>query len=326
MINKTQLQCLLCCLCLLLSLNIKADTVGHWRQVNFNSNQAINFHHLLFDMARTHKPLAEYQWPSGLSTEEVALLRRLTSFYQQHFVSLGRSAMRAALPLQHMTKALTTYSVGNALTLPIQSLQADFVRGLSLYQKHLWPQHDRQNKLWVVKLINLLKTYGSPIQTRLEQQLESPLFTGVTHPVDVVFYPGHKNGAFTQDWPYSMLNSSQSSYQGLAALEMFFHEISHASAADKLFELIQTKFAQQGLQAFQDIWHPILFNLVGQTTKAALAQNKVKYREYAQVQDIYNRGYFSQFTPFIHSSWKATDTWPLTERIQNLAQHIRQNQ
>ncbi|MBM7072904.1 hypothetical protein JQC92_12825 [Shewanella sp. 202IG2-18] len=282
---------------------VSAAEIGRWNQLQFNSNPAVNFHHFIFEMARTEEDIKAQGWKHELTKQEQKNLTTLIAYYKTNFVGKGRSPMRKLPALKDVSKSLTKYKQGSAITLSNKQHLALFNQAFPIYKSNLWKQHDKYNKTWLNALVPKLNKYGSKIQSRLEDKFEMPLFSVKQHPVDIVYRPGHRNGAFTHEWPYTLINSYRDGYKGNASLEMIFHEVAHANAEKKLHQSIRTQFDKIGLKRERDIWHPILFYIVGKTTEDVLADSGIEYSQYAS-DGIFNRGYFKKFTPDVMTYWK----------------------
>ncbi|WP_133405979.1 hypothetical protein [Parashewanella tropica] len=290
-----------------LSSSLNAKEIGTWNQIKFKSNPAINLHHFVFEMARTGNDITEQGWQDSLTQQEQAQLRELVAFYKNNFFGKRRSAMRTMPWLQNVSRSLTQYHDGMSIQLENKRHLKLFKQVFPTYKNKLWHKHDEYNKAWLSDLLVKLNKYGLKIQTRLEDRFEAPLFAANEHPVDIVYFAGHRNGAFTHEWPYTMINSSRSDYQGYASLEMIFHEVTHAHAESNLSKTIATELDKVGLKQERYIWHPIQFYIVGKTTEKVLAEQGIKYSQYA-TDTIFRRGYFAKFTPTVMKYWHGYPT------------------
>ncbi|RLV59948.1 hypothetical protein D5018_09720 [Parashewanella curva] len=290
-----------------LSSSLNAKEIGSWNQIKFKSNPAVNLHHFIFEVARTGNDITEQGWQDSLTQQEQAQLRELVAYYKSNFIGKRRSAMRTMPWLQNVSRSLTQYQDGMRIQLENKKHLELFKQAFPIYKSKLWQTHDEYNKAWLSDLLVKLNKYGLKIQTRLEDRFEAPLFAANEHPVDIVYFAGHRNGAFTHEWPYTMINSSRSDYQGYASLEMIFHEVTHAHAESNLSKTITSEFNKLGLEQNRNIWHPIQFYIVGKTTEEVLANNGIKYTQYA-TNTIFKRGYFSKFTPTVMKYWHGYPT------------------
>ncbi|QSX40341.1 hypothetical protein [Shewanella cyperi] len=281
----------------------QAEEIGQWHEIHFNSNPAVNFHHFLFEMARTGEDLKTQGWKRDLSKDELDRLSSIVAYYKEHLITRGRSAMRTDPESLAISRELTQYTPGRTLRFENPDYQALFEKSFPIYADLLWQRDDASNKLWLSNLLPLLEKYGNSIQARVEAKLEHPLFSAKQHKVDIVYRPGHKNGAFTLEIPYTAINSFRSDYSGLASLEMIFHEVSHSSATDTLFDKVMATFKQEGVENSTAIWHPIMFYTVGTIVEQTLAQDHIQYIQYGSKQGIFTEGYFSSSTPYIEKYW-----------------------
>jgi hypothetical protein len=302
----------------------QAEEIGHWHEIHFNSNSAVNFHHFLFEMARTGEDLKAQGWKRNLSNDELNQLSNILSYYKENLINRGRSAMRTDPELLAISRELTQYVQGRAVRFQNPKYQELFEKSFPIYADLLWQRDNSHNKQWLNNLLPLLDKYGDSIQAKLETKLEHSLFSTKRHTVDIVYRPGHENGAFTLDTSYTVINSFRSDYSNLASLEMIFHEIAHASATDTLFNKIMTTFKQEKVEQSTGIWHPIMFYTVGNIVEQTLEQDHVKYVQYGSKQGIFTQGYFSQFTPYIDKYWAPhmDSNEPMDTAILKIAQEI----
>ena len=99
---------------------------------------------------------------------------------------------------------------------------------MPIYQKHVWPEHDRLNRAWIGAVQPLLDRHGTALSQALTRTYES---TWPSDPVPVdLSVPAGPNSAYTTGPPtHVTISSSETSLQGLAALEILFHESPHSA-------------------------------------------------------------------------------------------------
>ncbi len=95
-----------------------------------------------------------------------------------------------------------------------------------IYRKHLWQNHDQENRRWIVELQPLVDKYGEKLKNSLVSIYGQP-WPGQPVRVDVTIYAG-QFGAYTTNGPTRPTISSRDlANQDIAALEVVFHETSH---------------------------------------------------------------------------------------------------
>jgi hypothetical protein len=76
------------------------------------------------------------------------------------------------------------------------------------------------------------------------------------------------------------MSSSEPSLQGLAALEMLFHEGSHSDVSN-LFARVQQASSEQHVSVPPQLWHAVLFYTAGELTSRELNAHGIAYTQYA---------------------------------------------
>jgi hypothetical protein len=96
------------------------------------------------------------------------------------------------------------------------------------------------------------------------------------------------------------MSSGDPRYRGLAALEMIFHEASHA-----MIGLLEAKLDEeakrQGKTLPPDLWHAILFYSAGEITRRHVGRD---YVPYAKKNGLYERGGWEIFPPVLERDWQ----------------------
>ena len=147
-------------------------------------------------------------------------------------------------------------------------LKETLERLMPIYQKHVWPEHDRRNRAWIGAVQPLLDRHGKALSQALTRTYQST-WPSDPVPVDLSVTAG-PNGAYTTGPPtHVTISSSEASLQGLAALEMLFHEGSH-SAVSNLFERVRLASSEQKVSVPPQLWHAVLFYTAGELTTREL--------------------------------------------------------
>jgi hypothetical protein len=84
-----------------------------------------------------------------------------------------------------------------------------------------------------------------------------------------------------------MISSTDPGYGGYAALEMLFHERSHAWGR-MLFEGVTEAATAQAIKVPPQLSHAVLFYTAGELTARELTQHGIAYKHYAQ-DGLYDR-------------------------------------
>jgi len=185
-------------------------------------------------------------------------------------------------------------------------------RAAPIYRAHWWKEHDRINRSWIAGIAPLIRKHGRILSEQLATAYRTPW---AKNPIraEVSIYACWP-GAYTNLNPTLItISSVDAGYQGLAALEMIFHEASHAMI-EAVQQLIEKECAAQGKEP-GDFWHAVLFYTIGAIARRALANDGQKdYEPYA-----YKRGIFRNYRQLMEKHWQ-----PYLDGKSDFAQAIKQ--
>ena len=263
------------CLGLLLASVVAIATIRPAAQSNalfsFHSNPWLNLHHFARASARGG-PV-----PTGLSDEESRQWAAGVEFYKPYaardlLFDDGMVDIKSALRSAEGKASLEGIAIDAGLKETLERL-------MPIYQKHVWPEHDRLNRAWIGAVQPLLDRHGTALSQALTRTYEST-WPSDPVPVDLSVTAG-PNGAYTTGPPtHVTISSSEPSLQGLAALEMLFHESSH-SAVSNLFERVRQASSEQKVSVPPQLWHAVLFYTAGELTTRELKAHGIAYTQYA---------------------------------------------
>ena len=116
---------------------------------------------------------------------------------------------------------------------------------------------------------------------------------------------GTFTGAYTDaPPPQTVVPSGWPEYDGLAALEMIWHEAAHAGPADHLEETIAAEARALGRPVPENLWHAAQFEAVGTVVADVLARDGTPgYVEYAQANGVHRRAW-PQYLPLLRTDWQ----------------------
>jgi hypothetical protein len=143
--------------------------------------------------------------------------------------------------------------------------------------KRWWPEHHGANRAWTAEVQLLLERHEAALAEALARTYEST-WPDERIPVDVSVTAG-PSGAYTTGPPtHVTISSTSQDLQGLAALEMLFHEASHSDLSN-LFQRLKLAASAQQATVPPQLWHAVLFYTAGELTRRELAAHGVTYRE-----------------------------------------------
>jgi hypothetical protein len=141
-------------------------------------------------------------------------------------------------------------------------LVAALDRAAPVYMAHWWPQHDKENQAWIAAVSPLVERDGARLSREIATAYDA-VWPNRRVRVDVTAYANWA-GAYTSLFPTRLtISSTDPANQGAAALEVVFHESSHA-LIDKVLEAISKECKNRNvLLPRRDLWHAVLFFTAG---------------------------------------------------------------
>jgi len=242
------------------------------RLFSFHSNAWLNLHHIL--------------WSRGEGAPLPALMqeaeRKAWAAGMEFYAPYSKRNLIFDDVLITINEALRTAEGKTSL----EGLRIDFrvratlERLMPIYRKYWWPSHDQSNRDWIAAVRPLVDRYGAALNTAIARAYD---VSTPDNPVWVdVSVRAHPNGGYeTGPVTHVVISSVDSNYRGYAALEMLFHERSHAWGS----VLARTIFAaarEQGVTVPPQLPHAVLFYTAGELTRRELMTHGIDYIHYAQ--------------------------------------------
>jgi hypothetical protein len=237
----------------------------------FHSNPWLNLHHFARASARGG-PAA-----TGLSDEESRQWAEGVEFYKPYAArdllsDDGMVDIKSALRGAEGSTRLDGINIDAALRATLERL-------MPIYQRRWWPEHDRANRAWIAAAQPLLDRHGRALSQALTRTYDTA-WPNNPIPVDLSVTAG-PNGAYTTGPPtHVTMSSTDSSLQGLASLEMLFHESSHSPVSD-LFQRVTKAASEQTVSVPPQLWHAVLFYTAGELTTREFERHGIAYTQYA---------------------------------------------
>lgn len=204
-------------------------------------------------------------------------------------------------------------------------LKAVLIKAAPVYRRHWWARHNTENQEWITHLEPLLKRYGATLSAQMKRIYDEP-WPQYPVRVDAVAYANWA-GAYTTIGPTRpTISTSDPANQGVAALEILFHETSHGMM-DKVMEAMESAEANLNAHssgaAFQagSLWHAVLFYTAGEL----VAEQVPSYTPYADKNGLWVRAWPSPDRSLIEQDWKphlaglVTLQQALTQLVSDLA-------
>jgi len=239
---------------------------------SFHSNPWMNLHHILCSRGEGAPLPAQMQeverkaWAAGV--EFYAPYSKRNLIFDDELVTI-KEALR------------TAEGKVNLDGLQIDSgVRATLERLMPIYLKYWWPSHDQTNRDWIASVRPLVDSYGAALNAAIVRAYD---VTTPDNPVWVdVSVRAHSNGAYeTGPVTHVVISSVDSGYRGYAALEMLFHERSHAWGS-VLARTIIAAAREQGATVPPQLPHAVLFYTAGELTRRELMAHGIDYLHFAQ--------------------------------------------
>jgi hypothetical protein len=240
----------------------------------FHSGFWINLHHFLYEqaMADTPPPSASPAWQQAVD------------YYRREVVKhdwLTDEAARINNRLANLDDAASPRDSGLAPDL-IAALDA----AAPIYKAQWWPKHDRANHAWIDAVSPLISKYGESLKKELAAAFQTD-WPATPIRVDVAEYANWSGAYTTLDPTHINVSSVNAGNQGDAALEILFHEASHAVIFKIRAVLTDEMKAQHKLLRTREFWHAVLFYTAGEMVRRHLDG----YTPYANKHGLYDHGW-----------------------------------
>ena len=146
-----------------------------------------------------------------------------------------------------------------------------------VYRAHLWADHDRANRRWIMRVAPLVEEQGVGISQRLADIYQAKWPTEKIR-VDVSAYANWAGAYTTLDPLRVTISSTDPRNQGDEALEVVFHEASHG-IAEPVQSAIARECRQRDKAIPRDLWHALIFYTTGEVIRPVLNAGTLSSRE-----------------------------------------------
>jgi len=267
-------------------------------QFAYHSTFLMNLHHFLFNLATHPSELEPLLQKTRATPREGAVLRMAVAFYRTNY------AQRDLLFDETMAVIKRALSVDdnrrdpNGLALP-DGLPAVLKAAAPAYARLAWTDDDAVNRAWIAVAREFDGRYGAAVQAAVEHGLGGG-FPRAPVRIDLVRETGKRQGAYTDT--QVVIPAGRPSYQGLAALEMLYHEAAHVQSSDALAASIEARLKAAGRPTDSELWHVLHFYTVGAAVAVAVKSDGVAYEPYAYHVGLF-KTYWAAYVPLIEADW-----------------------
>jgi hypothetical protein len=238
---------------------------------SFHTNSWLNLHHILWSKG-DGAPL-----PADMSESDRAAWQAGIEFYAPYskrnlLFDADLLAIKEGLRTAGERKSLDGLPIDDAVKTTLERL-------MPIYRKYWWPAHDRINREWIAAVRPLLDRHAAALNEAIARAYD---VTMPDNPVWVdVSVQASPNGAYEAGpVTHVMISSVDPGYRGYKALEMLFHERSHAWGG-ALVRPIFAAASEQSVKVPQQLPHAVLFYTAGELTKRELAAHGIDYGHFA---------------------------------------------
>lgn len=238
----------------------------------YHSGFWVNLHHFLYEEADAEAARTRQVRFRPEGTDDQAIRAKLSpgeekdwatsvGYYEsqmiQHDLLMDPNMIRIKDRLEESENAATARGSGLDPGL-IDALE----RAAPIYRAHWWPQHEKANRTWIAAVSPLVDKDGAQLSKEIASTYDTQWPTEPVR-VDVVAYANWA-GAYTSLYPtHVTISSLDPANQGTAALEVIFHESSHA-LIDKVSDAISQECQARHVNLPRPgLWHAVLFFTAG---------------------------------------------------------------
>lgn len=252
----------------------------------FHSAFWINLHFYLHAQSRTNQPISE-PLPGGATESERERWAQAVAEYRERHGSQSLLGNRGLIVLTGQIAQAESSPSLEKLMIPAEAREV-LENVAPVYRRHLWPSHDTSNRQFISRLQSMLDRHGTVIATRVASSY------GTAWPaepvrVDVVPDAGRPGNAHTTIHPtHIKIAAADPRHVGFAALEMIFHEASHAWGP-LLIKDVNDSATRLGKPGPENLWHALLFFNAGYITADVLRAAGIEYEMYGDVQGVFGR-------------------------------------
>jgi hypothetical protein len=281
----------------------RADVVARLSRHEFHSNLHVNLHHYLFELGLMPDPAARLAaaLPQDADPAERAAFESAVSYYR---AKLAHRDLLFDTYLSNIKQHLLRHASSDALTPGRMDAahHAALLAARPAYERYVWPRHDAANRRIVADSLELLRTIEAPTLARIEA------LAGERFPdrllVHLSWYGGEYNGYTTIHPATVAVISSRAA--GTARgnddfVELVFHEPAHALILPDrgtVAAAIADASRRQGIEAPRNLWHALLFYLVGAAVEEQMAAHgRPDYVMYMRRNQVFASLHHAIFAP-----------------------------
>jgi hypothetical protein len=273
----------------------------------FHSGFWINLHHFLYQQAHARRSPHEANSgapvsTAGLNADEQRAWSAAMDYYMGGFADRDLMFNGDMVLINNRLAEMESCAdlSGRSTMACTSGLRPELIAALEsaapVYRARWWPQNDRANRDWITAVSPLVRQHGVRIAEQLAEVYQTH-WPAVPLRVDVVSYAGPYGAYTTLEPSHLTISSLDTANQGVVALEVVFHEASHA-VAELVRDAIAKECRRLGKPIPRDLWHALLFYTAGEVIRRTLrpapgSSPPDPRAPYAYRNGLYARGWMS---------------------------------
>lgn len=281
----------------------------------FHSDPWINLHHFLFQWARgeaERQPgdrrhpveVAERVELGDLDAAERQAWEGALRFYRERLVARDLLWDRGLVVLRDPLATIAC-AAGSPDDIAAE-LHELLPPAMTVYRRHWWPRHHAANRGWIEAVLVELKPYETVLGERLNEVYGGRGWPPESHlRVDVGAYANHTS-AYTTNRPDQVTVTSTHPYhRGLNAVEVLFHEASHASYFEQpLLAQLDAAFDPHGLEPPDGLSHVIQFVTPTELLRSLLDDEQRRgFQPYAERVGLWRNPRWDRYRQVLERHW-----------------------
>ncbi len=267
-------------------------TTAHF---DFYNNYWVNLHHFLYDKALKEAPelttdSLENQIVLKLNENDRRAYDQAVDFYRKYLASRSLVSDKIMHTIHACLVNFDAKTTPNCTDLEQEHIEI-FKSFSPVYKKHFWKLHSEQNMGKLNEHLNTLQLVGNDIVQQITS-LSNTAWQDVKIRVDLSTHASRSGSYFLLNPMMITISTASKRLQGTLFIEMLFHEASHSiMSADKgaISQNIAKASQALGKQPPFDFWHMVLFYIVGESTKTALAKQNIEHQTYMETYNVAKR-------------------------------------
>jgi hypothetical protein len=256
----------------------------------FHSGFWVNLHHVLYEQARIRsgRPTrrsddskfatgAPSIRPFDLTPAETAAWNAALDYYAGALAGRDLLFDRDLVNIKNRLAEMENCEDLSGRNTPqcASGLRAEMIAALEsaapVYRARWWAGHDRLNRAWIAAVTPLVQGAGTLLATQLSLLFHVDWPARVR--VDMSVYAGPHGGYTSLDPLHITLASTDERYRDSRALEVLFHEATHALAL-AVRDAIAKEFRSRGRPIPRELWTALLGYTTAEVARRVTAQVK----------------------------------------------------